>query len=173
MNKQRDNVVGAIILIAIGVVALLGQFIDKNSAWDLGLFILPGLGAIFMVWGIVARDAGPMIPGGILGGIGLGTLLIEGPLALTSLKADDGGLFMVAFALGWFSIAVFSALFAKNTQWWALIPGAIMGVIGGGILFGGFFWSVLQFAGRAWPVALIVMGIYLMLRRETAKPKEL
>ena len=39
-----------------------------------------------------------------------------------------------------------------------------MALIATGILFGGFFWSLLAFIGKAWPIALIVVGVYLLLR---------
>lgn len=83
-------------MIRIGVVALLSQFGDFD--W-LGLFVLPILGAFFMVWGIVSGQSGLMVPAGILLGIGAGTLLVAGPFEDVS-EMRQGGVFMLRFAGG-------------------------------------------------------------------------
>ena len=72
---------------------------------------------------------------------------------------------MLSFALGWLLIPILSTLFTDDRHIWALIPAGIMGVIGGGLLFGGIFFSALEFLGLVWPVLLILAGFYLLLRR--------
>jgi hypothetical protein len=88
-----------------------------------------GLGLVFLVWGILTHNAGLLIPAGILSGIGTGIVLIEGPLHVVS-QQQEGGVFLMAFALGWFSITLLSLLFTHDPQWWPLIPGSILGGIG-------------------------------------------
>ncbi|MCB8965933.1 MAG: hypothetical protein R3E31_17260 [Chloroflexota bacterium] len=161
MKSKKNELVGGILLVSFGLLALLGQFINL-SPW-MGLLVLPIIGGIFLLAGIIARNVGFMIPGGILSGIGLGAFLIEGPL--NNLEGDaEGAVFMLSFACGWALITILSALFTKKTQWWPLIPGGIMAFIGGGLLFGGAFISTLTLLGKVWPVFLIASGVYVIFK---------
>ena len=72
-----------------------------------------------------------IIPGGVLTGIGLGILAMQVPVQFPAV--DQNSIFLLCFALGWFLITLLTALFA-STQWWALIPGGIMALIGGSLL---------------------------------------
>ena len=132
------------------------------------MLFLPALGAIFMIWGILAREGGLMIPGGIISGIGWGSYLIAGPWALDS-ALDDGGLFMIVFGIGFMSITLFSLIFAHETHWWALIPGGIISGIGAAIMFGGVFMQALELLGTYWPVILILVGIYVIFQAGRGK----
>ena len=156
-EKKQDGLLGGVILVVIGLIALANQFVDFDSFPDLGLLIVPGIGALLLLWGIVNREAGPIIPGGIMSGLGLGIFLTASPYELVS-SANEGGVFMLSFALGWVLITVLTAVFTNETHWWPLIPAAIMGLIGGTVLVGGVFESALSFLGTFWPVILIVIG---------------
>ena len=162
-EERRDRFVGGVALIIIGLIALFSQ-IGQFDEW--GLLVLPALSIIFLAWGLLTRGSGLLIPGGILGGIGLGVLLITGPFARLDGDAE-GGIFMLAFALGWLLIPILSTIFTKERHLWALIPASIMGTIGGGLLFGGVFFSALEFLGLVWPVLLILAGLFLLLRRRS------
>lgn len=169
MNEKRKDLTGGIILIAIGLLFLLGQLINLEN-W--GLLLLPGLGALFLLWGIITRQSGLLIPGGILSGIGWGTYAIAGPWSLGQ-GLDDGGLFLIIFGAGFASITLFSAIFTKENHWWALIPGGIIAAVGASILFGGVFLDALEFVGRYWPIALILVGLYIIVQANREKtPKE-
>jgi hypothetical protein len=119
---RRNNLGVGIGLIAIGSLLVLGNIFE----W--GIFLVLLLGLVFIAWGIATRTAGLLIPGGILSGIGTGIALQE----LLPIANDDlnGGIFLLSFAAGWFSIVVLSRLFTRDPQWWALIPGGIMSFIG-------------------------------------------
>ncbi len=159
MNNKRSDVIGGILLVTFGLLALIGQFVNFGEL--LGLLIVPGIGLIFLVAGIVARQPGFLIPGGILSGIGAGVLLIEGPFAHVNGDAE-GGIFLLAFAAGWALITVTTAVFTKQTHWWPLIPGGILALIGGGILTGGLMQNVLEIVGKIWPIFLILGGAYVL-----------
>lgn len=152
-NERRDS--------ALAMIGLGGLFLLLN-AFDRVWLALPVIGVAFLVAGIVTRQAGLLIPGGIMGGISLGIFLIEGPFTLVS-EDDKGGLFMLAFAAGWFSIALLSLL-TPERQWWALIPGGVMALIGLAALGGGIWGSLLRVLGFGWPVVLIAIGVYSLLR---------
>jgi hypothetical protein len=156
---------GGIALIAIGGLLLLTQL--TNATWT-GLLIFPALALIFLTWGIAQRNAGPMIPAGIFIGLSLGTWLVTGEWFTSGLadinSEDEAGVFLLAFAVGWASITLLSALFTRQIHWWPLIPGGFMAVIGGAILVGGSDLQALVWLGYAWPLAMIALGILLLLR---------
>ena len=77
----------------------------------------------------------------------------------------EGGVFLLSFALGWFSITILSALFTKETHWWAAIPGVIMALVGGAVMMGGVALQTLEVVGDFWPLALIAGGAYLLWQR--------
>lgn len=161
LKENRNEWVGGLILIGLGLFFLANQFIDLN--WDrLGVYFLPALGAAFLLAGIVGRQVGFLIPGGILSGIGWGSVLVTGPFAGSG--DTEGGVFMLTFAAGWALITVLTAVFTKETHWWPLIPGGIMALIGGGILFGGVFMQGLTLLGQIWPVFLILLGLIILFQ---------
>jgi hypothetical protein len=161
-SDRRETMIGGALLVAIGLLVLLAQNIKGES---LGLLFLPALGGLFLVAGIIGRQAGFIIPGGILTGIGLGVIFTQSP-QFANPETAQGGVFFMGFALGWFLIAVLSKLFTPETQWWALIPGAIMALIGGGLMLGGAALNVLEFAGRWWPLILVGLGLVIIVRRK-------
>ena len=156
-DKRRNDLIGGLLLISIGALVLVGKFVNLDAIPDLGLFFLPALGALFMLAGILSRNEGLMVPGGIISGIGWGAYLVAGPFTGQA-EEQQGGVFLLAFALGWVSITVVSALFAKKTVWGTLIPAAVLATIGSALLLGGVFMDVVAIAGRLWPLALIVAG---------------
>lgn len=162
-DKRRNDLIGGLLLIGIGALVLVGKFINTEAIPDLGFFFLPALGALFMSAGILSRNEGFMIPGGIISGIGWGAYLVAGPFTYQA-EAQQGGIFLLAFALGWVSITVVSALFAKKTIWGALIPAAVLATIGGALLMDGVFMDVLVVAGKLWPLALVVAGAAIIFK---------
>ena len=161
-SNRREALVGGTLLIAIGLLVLLAQNIKTES---LGLLFLPALGGLFLVAGIVGRQEGFIIPGGILTGIGLGVIFTQNP-ALAATETAKGGVFFLGFAVGWFLITVLTKLFTRETHWWALIPGTIMFLIGGALMLGGTALNVLEFAGRWWPLILVAIGLVIIFRRK-------
>lgn len=161
--KRRPALMGGIILIAIGVLALLAQL---GLLENLGVLFLPVLGALFLIWGLSTRTFGLVIPGGILSGIGLGIWLLQGPLA-DAAEPVQGAVFMLAFAAGWGLIALLSRITADTPQWWPLIPGGILAAIGGLLLAGETGIRILELSGYAWPVFLIALGLWILWRRRS------
>lgn len=162
MKIKRNEWIGGVLLIVIGLFFLLNQFVDLPVMENLATFFMLGLGIFFLVWGVLTRNDGLMIPGGILSGIGLGIVLV------TSGRWEDSGdtsgaVFMGAFALGWVLITVFSALFTDETHWWPLIPAAVMALISAALFVEGPFQVALDWLGKLWPLALIIGGIAILL----------
>lgn len=161
MHVKRNELVGGLLLITFGILALVAQFVDLPDFS--GMLVLPAIAALFIVAGIAGRQIGFFIPGGIIAGIGLGAILTEGPLANAGGDAE-GGVFLLSMAAGWALITLLSALFTGKTHWWPLIPGGIMALIGGGLLLGGAFVAVLELLGKLWPVILILVGAGILLQ---------
>ena len=159
MDKKRDNLTGGLVLIGIGLLVLAGNLIDFGD-FKLGTYILPAISIFLLLLGIFTREAGPIIPGGILGGISAGVFLAGGFGGVEG----DGGLFMFGFAGGWVLITLLTAVFTKETHLWPLIPGGIMALVGFTALYGGIFATTLAFLGKIWPVTLIALGIYILLK---------
>jgi cytosine/uracil/thiamine/allantoin permease len=60
---------------------------------------------------------------------------------------------------------LFTALFAKGTHWWALIPAGIIALIGFGALGNTIATGALEYLEYVWPVGLMAFGLYLIVRR--------
>jgi hypothetical protein len=154
-RPHRAAWIGGAILVLVGLYLLAGQLFKAD--W-LGTLILPLLGVIFIVWGAVSRSPGLFVPGGILTGLGAGVVLTEGPFAVWGEPAQ-GGIFLISLGAGFLLITLFVALFKQHFEWWPLIPGGILGVIGGAALGG----DVAKLLNYAWPLALIIVGIIVLL----------
>ncbi len=156
-NKSTKNgLTAGVILIVIGLGMLLFQLIDQPLLFPLAL------GTVFLAAGIVTRKAGLLVPGGIIGGVGLGALFIETGWLYPTGSVESGGVFLIAFSMGWFLITLLSKLFTSETQTWALIPGGIIAAIGGLVLMGQTGLGILEVAGRFWPVILVVIGLRII-----------
>jgi hypothetical protein len=158
MNR-RNSIVGGVILILLGLVFLASEIAPQYfQFWDWPMIII-GLGAVFLVWAILAGEGGLAVPGAILSGI--------------------GGIFYYQNMTGnWESWSFI----------WALIPGFVgLGVLISGIIDGNFkkvfgagltliiiaavlFFAFGSFLGlehdlvRYWPVLLVVLGLISLLR---------
>ena len=163
MSRKGNPVIGGLILLGLGTYFLLNQWFDLPGFENVGMFFLAGLGVVFLIAGVLRREAGLMIPGGILTGLGLGIGLVAGPFGYTN-EMNSGALFMFAFAFGWLLITLFTAVFTDETQWWALIPGGIMALIGAGLMFEGQAESIFNLLAIIGPLVLIGLGLFVLFK---------
>lgn len=161
-RDARARIVAGIALIAIGLLALLAQLTNWSI---LGWMVLPTLAVIFLTWGLLTRNFGLIIPGGIVGGLGLGLFTMVGPFS-DLFAGLQPGVFMLSFAAGWALITLLSPITSNRVHWWPLIPGAVIGMVGLFLLGGRFTWAVMQLMGYGWALILIGIGVYLLLRRK-------
>lgn len=162
-RKVNGSLIGGLLLLGAGIVTLIGQLMPGVWGQSFSTFLLLGLGLVFMAAGIYSRQDGWFIPGGILTGLGAGVALLASSWS-NRLPGEEGGWFLIIFALGWFLIPVMSSLFSDENHWWALIPGGIIGLVGAAVLFQGVFMDALELVGKLWPLALIVAGALLLWR---------
>ncbi|HEX2979743.1 MAG TPA: hypothetical protein VHO48_05735, partial [Anaerolineaceae bacterium] len=79
--------------------------------------------------------------------------------------------FFLVFAGGWLLITLLSTITEANHRpiLWPLFPAGGMALFGGLLLAGDLGLKTLDLLGQGWPIALIVVGLYLALRRNDLK----
>ena len=176
MLAHRNNtggLIGGVILIALGLLFLLAQFFNFQAfgwLWPLGVI---GIGALFFV-GMLAggkSTAALAIPGSIIGVVGL-MLLIQSFTGYWSSWAYGWTVILMAVGLGlWIS-----GLWSDNPrQRHAGVRVMEIGLILF-VVFGAFFelliFGVVGMGLRQafFPVLLILLGLYLIVRRSGLLP---
>jgi len=159
-RRTDQRLIAGVVLIVFGMLMLLATFTNSSI---LGLSILPILGVLFIVWGLLARLPGPMIPGGILTGLGLGILLSQYAFS-SSTGETQGGIVLLGLGIGFLLIIPLAWIVSPVRHWWALIPGGILTFIGIALLIGGPALTVASILGRLWPIIPIAVGMFLIWR---------
>ncbi|MBN1266227.1 MAG: hypothetical protein JXA25_12085 [Anaerolineales bacterium] len=162
MKKHQSNLVAGILLILIGGLFLAGKLVPGLAKWlaiDMTWpLIVVGVGVLLLFLGLLTNAPGMAVPACVVGGIG-------GLLYYQNLTGD------------WDSWSYA----------WALIPGFVgVGILLSGLLgegkkpvreglnlitislvmfavFGSFF-GALGMVGDYWPVLLIALGVFVMIR---------
>lgn len=147
----RRSVAG-IILIALGVLFLLGQSLQIG-----GEAVVALIGAAFLVAYALTRQYGFLVPGGIMTGLGIGIIYED--------RLDAGGAaVLLGLGGGFLLIYVVSALRGRAPgDWWPLIPGGILTIIG--LMLAANATGALAVIGRWWPAVLVIAGLFIILRR--------
>lgn len=170
-EPRRSALVWGAVLVMFGFIMLLGTV----TGWSVvQLALLPALATVFLIAGIALRSPGAMIPAGILYGVGAGTILVD---AFKDQLAGEtsGGLFVTSLGAGFLLIPAFQAVFTRDTHWWPFIPGTILLCVGIALMIGGAALGVLDVLGRMWPLALIVLGVWIVwraFRGKSDRPKD-
>ena len=160
---------GGILLVIAGFFMLLNQFVEINL--EGGIFF-GALGLFFILWGATNRNAGLLIPGGIITGLSMGIFLVEDLSAIP--EHYQGGAFVVALAAGFTLITLLTRIFTGQAHWWALIVAAILVLVGGGIIIVEMpNTSALQTAVEAlftvsqylWPLVLVGLGLWIIFKK--------
>ncbi len=115
--------------------------------------VVAGIGLGFLCFWVATRNYGLLIPGGILTGLGAG-IVVES-------QGGRGGTVVIGLGLGFVAIAVIDALAGERRpgQWWPLIPGGVLTLVGASNLPGmRAIWPYLV------PTALVAIGITLLVR---------
>jgi hypothetical protein len=162
-KERRDRRFLAFVLIVVGLIALLSNFITIPE--NVGLVVLAGVGIVLLAYGLFAWRYGYTIPGCIITGLGIGVLIAE---PNTQLSGNvEGGIIVLGLAGGFIGIALMNVLFSKPTFWWPLVPGVILGVVGALLTIDTRdSINLLEQVGRYWPVILLVIGVWMLLRHD-------
>jgi hypothetical protein len=146
-NTDHNRALWGIILVGAGILFLVDQLFSFQG---FGSFFLLAIGGAFM-YAYFNKNRWAVIPGGILLGLGAGTLLQD----LDVFNFWGGGIVPFMLGLGFCTIWFF-----ERRHWWALIPGGILTVAG---------LSTLIVIGRFWPLILIALGVYLLYEQSRRK----
>ena len=150
------RVVPGLVLIALGVLFLLFQQVGVG-----GEAVVAVIGLVLLAGYAYTRNYGFLIPGGIMTGLGMGIIL-------AARSPGGGSAVLLGLGLGFLSIYVIARWRHMPAGWWPLIPGGVITVIG--LLVAAGESGLLAAAGRWWPVVLILVGVYLLLRRPAGRP---
>ena len=160
--SERDQVVFAIVLIAIGLIGLISQ-VWKPSA-DVGGWIVLVIGLGFVGSFAYTRRYGYAVPGGILSGLGTGIIASQS-IRWTSQEAE-GGAVVLGLGLGFLAILVLQTLAVEvKNGWWPTIPGGILSFVGVALLIGGEAVKLLDY----WGVAIVIIGLIVLWRALTTR----
>jgi len=104
-------------LVVSGGIFLLGRYLNAN--W-LALTILPLFGIAFLVGRILRKNAGLLIAGSVLTGLGIGAFVLFAPfLSFTTILRV--GYLISAFGLSWLLVAGLLYLNKRTVAWWAIL----------------------------------------------------
>lgn len=152
-------------LITLGVVFLLSNLIpDRGRA----ALIVLGLGAAFAIGRLTTGRYGYAVPAGILMAIGVYVLVHE--FDIQGLRGmSSAGLFFVLLGLGFAAVYVIGL---RPAEIWPLFPAVIL--VGLGLVLLGASWigplASLSWITAYWPVALVLLGAWLLLREAIPAP---
>ena len=179
MEKSDNNLqkkvfpFGGILLVLAGLFMLLAQFVTFDIG---GGIFLGALGLFFILWGATNRNAGLLIPGGILISLSIGVFLVEDANLVP--EPYQGGAFVLALALGFALITLLTGLFTDKAHWWALIAAGALALVGVGIIIvempnGGTLQQVVEAAFTAsqylWPLVLVSLGLWIIFKKKSVE----
>lgn len=148
-RHRRSQIAAGASLVVMGLVALALQYFDGPGR----AVILLLAGGSFIATYFYSDIYGLLIPGGILCGLGLGSL---GEWSGVSLRDPNA----VGLGIGFVAIYVIERLYRHRAHWWPLIPGVIL--IGSGL--GARFGDVGHILWRWAPAILVVLGVVIVVR---------
>lgn len=159
-NPRQRGLIAGIFLIGIGALLFLSQVLQVG--W-LSMLILPLMGIGFIVWGVLVREVGLMVPGGILTGLG-GAIFVQSQQWPQLSGLPTVSLLMFGLAAGFVIATLLSPLAGRRLAWGLLIPSAIFAALGVLFTMGDRGLEVLQTIGTLWPLVLIAVGVGVLWR---------
>jgi hypothetical protein len=153
---NRENwwgLIPGIILLAIGTIIFLSSVAPQASERIGGAIVLGGIGLAFLIVYLVNRaNWWALIPGGVMFTLAAVTVLEQ---SMTGF--ETGGIFFLGLGLTFLLVAIIPT--PEGQMRWALIPAVILLVMG--LLLTAALTQLINFI---WPLALILLGLFLVLR---------
>jgi hypothetical protein len=146
-REQWWALIPSLVILGIAVAVFIAEQ-DLIADYVVATIILAAVGLPFLL--IFATDRGhwwALIPALTMLGIAAGVFL-EGAGAIS-------GTAVAGFVLGGISLGFLSIYLIDRAQWWALIPGGIMGTMA-------FFFLLATATKYVWPLAIILLGVLLL-----------
>lgn len=152
------QVAAGLALVVLGGALLALERLDGSPDH---LFLIL-VGGVFAAGYFYKKAFGLLIPGGILIGLGSGLAYDD----LYSRSFVDGESAAFGLGVGFLLIYLVSLLYERVNRWWPLIPGGVLVIAG----FPEWDWAdeILDF----WPVAVMAVGLFLLVRGVLRRRKE-
>lgn len=147
-------------LIVVGGLTLLAMITNWSV---LGLAILPVVAVFLLVAGFSYRSPGLLVPAGILSGLSIGAVLaslLEGKVPEDTI----GGIVLLSLGAGFALVVGLHALAKASIHWWPWIPAVLLSILGVALITQGQDSALLALVGYLWPVALLALGVWIVLR---------
>src|SRR3954466_1802543 len=109
------------------------------------------------------RRPAVVVAGSLLAGLLTAVALVAGPLAGGAAAVIAGGV-LLGFAAGWALLAGLSARFTHQSQRWAAVPAAAMGISGAGLIALAPSAGTLGALGWVWAPLLLVLVTWMIVR---------
>lgn len=149
---SRDWIAGALLVI-VGAFFLAERLVPGLERF---IPLLVGLALVGLF--LVTRSAGALVPGGVLTGVGIGTLIATQPDS-----PYGGGAFLVSMGAGFILVSALAAMFGiRDARAWPLVPGSVLITIGVIIIASDQGRPVLEFAETWWPLVLVLVGGWVL-----------
>lgn len=165
MNRNSNIVIGAV-FIAIGALFLMSNLgylsFSWNYVWPLALLI-PGIYMHFAYFTGLDRNAGILVPGGIL--TTYGALFYANVFFGWHLMSSLWPLFLIGIAVGLFELYLFG-----SHDKGLLVPVAILGGLGLMFLARSFIFFDLK--NYLVPALLVIIGLLIIVKRDNPPKKE-
>lgn len=147
MERKNSRVVSGVALIALG---LLLYWLERHQ--DIGQSVIFfAIGSIFLASYLYSKNYGLLIPGSLMLGLGVGTILESADYVSQP--------WQVGLGLGFVGIWLIALLYERKSHWWPLIPAGVMLITAFSI--GEQLISFLFKGG--WPLVLVAIGIIILL----------
>jgi len=169
-NRNRTGAIVGVLLVLAGLFFLAGQFFSFDFGRILWPFFVIGFGGLFFVGmllsGRSSTSAPLAIPGSIIVTVGL-ILLFQNFFDYWEGWSYSWALIVAAVGIGMVISGYWSGEEGMRARGWRVVRTGIILFL----VFGAFFELVLGFsrgrpvAGIVWPLALILVGAYLVVRR--------
>lgn len=156
-RKSRGQLFFGLLLAASGAALLLVRM--RVVVWAPAVFL--ALGTALSLFGVFVRRLASLVPGCVLLGLGLGMFLGEGNYhGATMVKWP-----LVGLGVGFVLIFLLALILGLNRQLWALVVGLILLAVAAFPNLKGWLGPDVVIAVRTfWPVLLVVIGLYLVVR---------
>jgi len=142
--KSKGQTISGIILILLGLLIIYLKFYTFHHINSFLLLI----GGLFLAGYFYKKAYGFLIPGCLL----LSLALTSGYSRFSSI-ANDGPW---GLGLGFIAIFLIDLIYRGRTHWWPLIPGLILIITG--------IRRVSFLLAKGWPVIIILLGIYIIIK---------
>jgi hypothetical protein len=163
-KSKRGDIAGGIILVLLGAIFLAWQLMPNvfsdilgvNFTWPL---LIVGMGAVFLLAGIITLEGGFLVPASILGGIG-------GILYYQNTTGDWASwAYIWAIIPGLVGLGLLLGSFIDRSMGDARKVGFVMLLISLGVttVLGAFFTNNIGF-DYAWPIIMILAGVIFLFQ---------